>query len=433
MVFIYFVTLKELERQTKVNVNIQVAELQDTFKKGGIDKTVYVFNHMIEQDVEGTSIYLLTDHDGNIVSGNLDRWPRDIDKDGKWINFYIEPENGEREQMMVLARAGTFPGGYSYLVGFSLKRFEDLRKILTDVFSLSLVLIFLLAAFGGIILTQSIARRLELVNQVCKRVINGDVKERVPVSGSGDEFDVLANNFNTMLNWINGLIEGIREVSHNIAHDLRSPLNRLRNRLEMIANTKEVIDVPKDMKGAIGEIDSLINTFNAILRISQAEAGAGIEHFTDFDLSETVQAVVDLYYPLAEAKNIRLTANIPAPIHIFGDKHLLAQAFANLLDNAVKYSSRNSSITVYGKVADGMAEFSVEDAGPGIPEEYHEKVKQRFFRLEVSRTTPGSGLGLSLVDAVVKLHKGELWFHDNKPGLKVVVRFSLGEKINPSM
>jgi len=233
MVFIYFVTFKELDRQTKINVNIQVTELLATYRKGGIDKTVYVFNHMVEQDIDGTSIYLLTDKDGNIVSGNLDRWPSDIDKDGKWINFDIEADNPDEGTIGVLARAGTFPGGYSYLVGFSLKRFEELQKVITEVFNLSFILIFLLAAFGGIILTQSISKRLELVNQACKRVMSGDVKERVPVTGSGDEFDELALNFNTMLNWINGLIDGIREVSHNIAHDLRSPLNRLRNRLEM--------------------------------------------------------------------------------------------------------------------------------------------------------------------------------------------------------
>lgn len=193
----------------------------------------------------------------------------------------------------------------------------------------------------------------------------------------------------------------------------------------MITSKSESVDVPKELKGAIAEIDSLINTFNAILRISQAEAGAGVEHFTDFDVAETMQAVVDLYYPLSEEKNITLEVHLDEPIRIFGDKHLLAQAFANLLDNAVKYSPKETGIKIYGKIHNGVAEFSIIDEGPGIPEKYHEKVKQRFFRLEASRTTPGSGLGLSLVDAVMKLHKGELEFYNNNPGLKVVAKFPL--------
>lgn len=427
LMFIYLETIKEIDTQIKLTINSQIGELSVTFHQDGAEETAKLINDMIEHDTEEMALYLLINKKQKFLAGNLEKWPDNIQQNGKWMTFWIENTGSTRDDkgpIQVLGRAITFKNGTKMLVGYNLKHLEQLQRVILNVLVGSIGITLIVAVTFGFITTHIISRRLETVNQACRLVMKGNLKERINVSGGGDAFDTLAENFNSMLAWISDLIAGIEDISHNIAHDLRSPLSRLRNRLENIVRQEmDPATTLTEIRGSIGEIDTLIQTFNAILRISQAQAGAGIEHFGKCNLAEILHNVIEFYLPLAEEKGLILRARIDDNIEINGDKHLLVQALANLVDNAIKYTPSGGKILIVLLVTTRYIEFSIADNGSGIPEAYYSKVKERFFRLDSSRSTHGSGLGLSLVDAVVKLHGGTMVFADNKPGLKVMITF----------
>jgi signal transduction histidine kinase len=283
---------------------------------------------------------------------------------------------------------------------------------------------------GGMFMTRNMLARVEAVNRTSEQIIHGDLAKRVPVTGSGDEFDQLAANLNAMLDQIERLMAAMRQVADNIAHDLRTPLSRLRARLEVTLLEKpdeaRYADV---LRETIGEADHLLSTFNALLSIAEAEAGSRRDSFEPVDLSEIARDVAELYEPVAEESSLGFETKIADRIMVRGDRHLLSQAIANLLDNALKY-------TPEGKVAlavesrGGKAHIEVADTGPGVPADRRHTVFDRFVRLERSRSTPGNGLGLSLVRAVTSLHEGTIWLEDSivgaeNPGLKVIVELPL--------
>jgi signal transduction histidine kinase len=257
--------------------------------------------------------------------------------------------------------------------------------------------------------------------------MDGDLAGRLPVNGSGDELDRLAESVNLMLARIEQLMAGLREVSDNIAHDLKTPLSRLRNRVE--AALREPYGEPvyrEALERTIEEAEGLIKTFIALLSIAGLEAGAGGENRESLDVSALLRDVAELYEPVAEERGLELKAETDAPIYIRGDRQLLGQAIANLIDNALKYGTVEAEgakpeVEVSAKTRDGMAEIVVTDRGPGVPAPDRERVLDRFVRLEAIRSEPGSGLGLSLVAAVARLHGGSLSLEDNAPGLKVVL------------
>jgi signal transduction histidine kinase len=426
LMFIYFTTLKEVRNQIENTITVQISELTTSLKKRGIKRAVADIRELIEQDTENMSLYLLIDKQGEIIAGNMEAWPEDMNEQEKWNNFNLE-QSGQEDDIEVLARTHVFANNYKLLVGYKLKHLYKIRTVIIKVLLVSLGLSFIIAALCSTLIMRIISRRLSTVNQACTRVIHGNIKDRVHRSGSDDAFDHLAENFNSMLSWINDLIDGIRDVSNNIAHDLRSPLNRLRNRLEnILIHQPDQEQTLHQIQSAIAEIDSLMATFNALLKISQAEAGAGIEQFSLLNLSELTSDVIDFYTPLAEEKEIELSSYIDDDIFINGEKHLISQAFANIIDNAIKYTPAAGTVLIHLSLIHGHAEFSVSDNGTGIPPAYYARVKERFFRLDNSRTTPGNGLGLSLVNAVIKLHQSEIIFSENKPsGLIVTIRIPL--------
>jgi signal transduction histidine kinase len=426
LMFIYFTTLKEVKNQIENTVTVQITELTTTLKKRGVKRTIADIHSLIEQDTENMSLYLLLDKHGEILAGNLKLWPEGLNEKDIWNNFELEQEGQADDYIEVLARTSSSTN-YKLLVGYKLKHLYKLRTIIIRVLLVSLGLSLLIAAICSMFIMQIISGRLETVNQACNRVIHGNIKDRVHRSGSDDAFDHLAQNFNSMLSWINDLIDGIRDVSNSIAHDLRSPLNRLRNRLEnIIIHQPPPHQMISQIQSTINEIDLLMATFNALLKISQAEAGAGIEQFNLLDLSEITADVIDFYTPLAEEKEITLRTFIDDGIQINGEKHLISQAFANIIDNAIKYTPVKGNVTITLSTSAEFAELLVSDNGAGIPPAYYERVKERFFRLDNSRTTPGNGLGLSLVNAVIKLHQSEIIFSENSPsGLTVTVKIPL--------
>ena len=279
----------------------------------------------------------------------------------------------------------------------------------------------LLGLVGGTMMSWSMLRRVEAINETSREIMAGDLSRRVPAHGTGDEFDQLASNLNEMLDKIQTLMDGVRQVSDNIAHDLKTPLARLRNRLEQVREQAPAHDEEKRalIDRAVNEADSLLATFNALLRIARIESGKSRGAFADVDLAALTHDVVELYEPVAEENGQTLSSNINVNKHISGDRDLLFQALANLMDNAVKYTPPGGRLEL--SVADSPAGVAIEvaDSGPGIPAEQRENVFQRFYRLDESRSTPGNGLGLSLVRAVALLHDAEVELRDNAPGLRV--------------
>jgi signal transduction histidine kinase len=279
-------------------------------------------------------------------------------------------------------------------------------------------------------MTRNMLRKVDAVNRTSTQIIHGDLSQRVPLSGTGDEFDQLAQNLNQMLDQIERLMAGMRQVTDNIAHDLRTPLSRLRARLEVTLIEKpDQTRYAEVLRETINEADRLLGTFNALLSIAEAEAGSRRDGFEPVDLSEIARDVAELYEPVADENGLGFETGIADKIMVRGDRLLLSQAIANLLDNALKY-------TPVGKVAlrvdtrAGKARVEVSDTGPGVPPDRRSTVFDRFVRLEGSRSTPGNGLGLSLVRAVAKLHDGEIWLADSlpgaeRPGLKVVLELPL--------
>lgn len=419
MVFIYSTITAELERQLKYDISIQLADLGRKFIRDGVRETAATIEHLVEQDREDNLVLMLIDRNWNIIAGNMETWPGGSTKPSDWITFPVERPSGHMPRK-ALAANSSLPRGYILLVGRKLDAQEKIRSLISDVLFICFGITALLAAVGGLIMSRTIRMRLERVNAVCETVMLGQLQSRVEVTGSADEFDHLAYNVNRMLQRIEELISGVRDISYNVAHDLRTPLNRLRNRMETVLHQDMSLqDQEEHIRACLYEIDELVGTFNSILRISQAEMGAGIEQFNVCKLSDILSNVIDLYRPLAEDRHIHILAEVTPDVFVHGDRHLLSQSFANVLDNAIKYSPVDTQIFVSLESKGELAEVVIKDQGAGVPDTFFERITDKFFRLESSRTTAGNGLGLSLVQAAIKLHQGKLWFANNQPGLAV--------------
>jgi signal transduction histidine kinase len=273
-------------------------------------------------------------------------------------------------------------------------------------------------------MSNGILRRIDTINRTGRAIMAGHLEQRVPVIGSGDEFDQLATHLNTLLDQIQRLMDDMRQVTDNVAHDLRSPLNRLRSRLELTLLTPRANEAyRKAIEQTLCEADAMLATFNALLSIARVEAGARREAWDVIDIGALARDVAELYQPLAEERGLRFTQYIEQGLALRGDRQLLAQAIGNLIDNALKYTPAGGQVELRTLEGHGGVELSVADNGPGIPADARERVLERFVRLDASRATPGNGLGLSMVRAVARLHHAELELSDNWPGLRVTLRF----------
>lgn len=298
------------------------------------------------------------------------------------------------------------------------------RHVLALAMAGGLLVTVALGFVWGLAMANRLLARLDDVNRASREIMEGQFHLRIPLSGSGDEFDRLSENLNAMLDRIGELLTAVRQVSDNIAHDLRSPLTRLRSRLELaLIEAPDPAAQRQAMEEAIAQAETIIATFNALLTIAQAEALAGRGDLGELDLTGLVRDAVELYEPLAEDKSLALRVELAPGVSVRGNRHLLSQAVANLLDNAVKYTPAGGQIRVSLTDAGQGYALTLADSGPGIPEEERENVLTRFYRLDASRNTPGSGLGLSLVAAVARLHGADLRFGGNDPGLSVTLFF----------
>jgi signal transduction histidine kinase len=315
-------------------------------------------------------------------------------------------------------------GNLRLLVGRDVRDLERTRSLIIGALGWGLAISVGLALAGGLMMTSSMVRRIEDINDTSREIVEGDLARRIPASGAGDDFDKLVANLNGMLDRITGLMETVRQVSDNIAHDLRTPLTRLRSRLEIARG--QLGDASPEARAAVEqateEADGLLATFNALLRIARIEAEQRREGFAAVDLRALLGDVAELYEPVAAERGQTITLSVGPVPAVQGDRDLLFQAVANLVDNAIKYTPDGGRIVLGLEAAAGAVTLSVADTGPGIPPDQRERVFDRFHRLEASRSTPGSGLGLSLVRAVARLHGATIGLTDNSPGLRVALR-----------
>ena len=429
--FIYVTTVGFIDRQINATITAEINGLSESYREHGLSGLVEVIEERIAADRTGDSIYLLTDSDYQPVTGNLPRWPSDVERQGRWASFDIPPKEDQKDQGgaapgSVRAMSFLLSEGYHLLVGRNLRERQNFENLIEQSLIWSVIITIALAVLGGVIMSRDMRRRLDSINATTMRIMRGALHERIPVIGTDDEFDRLSINLNNMLQQIDRLMLAMREVSDNVAHDLRSPLTRLKSRLEITLLTQKSPEQYRQaIEHAVQETDHILTTFNALLSIAQAEGGAARGEMEVVDLATLCADVGELYEPLAEAKQLALHTALASSAPIKGNRHLLFQAITNLVDNAIKYSTPGGEVVLSVAVTGDIVEVVVADRGPGIPEADRERVLQRFVRLEQSRTTPGNGLGLSLVTAVMTLHDGTLELGDNQPGLKAVLHLPL--------
>jgi signal transduction histidine kinase len=369
-------------------------------------------------------IYLVTDPDGKPLAGNIAAWPAGVPIHSGWLSFALERTiNGRSEVHPARGRLFIIPGGYRLLVGRDISDAAAFRSEVRTTLLWAGAIALGIGLIGGTVMSRNLLRRVEQVNRTSERVMAGNLSDRIPLRGTSDEFDQLAANLNRMLDQIERLMTAMREVTDDVAHDLRTPLSRLRTRLERaLADPSAGTSQNEAIRAAIDEADRLLATFNALLRIAELESGARLDQTAPVDLAEVARSAADLYEPVAEEKGFALSVVAEPGVRISGDWHLLSQALANLLDNALKYAGGGQiEMRVFHK--DRQAILEVADQGPGIPEADRHSVLDRFVRLEPSRTTPGNGLGLSLVRAIARRHEGSVTLEDNRPGLRVRLQF----------
>jgi signal transduction histidine kinase len=421
--FIYWSTVSYMGQQTDAIIDAEISGLAERYQLTGLAGLTSLIRERLSRRPVGSSIYLLTDRDFDPLVGNLDRWPPAPETPDGWIDFRLE-EGASTNGAVRRARARAFMlrGGFHLLVGRDMRDLDTIRGLIVRTLIWGLAITVILALAGGVMMTRSMVRRIETINEASREIMTGDLSRRIPTSGTGDDFDRLTDNLNSMLDQIEMLMDDVRRVSDNIAHDLRTPLARLRNRLEELTlRNADAGHSRMTVEQTILEADKLLATFNALLRIARIESDGYRAGFAQVDLASLLRDVAELYEPLVEEKGQHLTKKLTADVSIDADRDLLFQAIANLLDNAIKFTPVGGGIELALNTEQGATQIIVADSGPGIPSTDRDKVFQRFYRLEASRTTPGSGLGLSLVAAVAKLHHMQVRLMDNHPGLRVVL------------
>lgn len=425
--FIYWRTTGSLATLSDETISAEVQGLGEQYKRFGILGLRTIIQERAARQSLRNSLYLLTAGDVP-MAGNLTRWPPDaVGTQPNWINFtYQREDDADREKRPGRAYQISLPGNYKLLVGRDTKEVNAIGDAVRSTLLWAVGITALIGIVGGVWMSRNVLRRLETINRTSRDIMSGDLTRRIPVMGNRDELDGLATNLNQMLEQIERLMMGMREVADNIAHDLRTPLNRLRNKLEgaLIGNQSRE-ETMVALESAIAEADGLISTFNSLLLIAEAETGAHRDTLEPVDLSEVIHDIADLYEPVAEDRGITLKFIAPAKVMVRGNRSLLARAAANLVENALKYSPKGGVVTVSAGAngRDHRPTFSVRDTGPGIPEGDRERVLDRFVRLERARNTPGSGLGLSLVAAVARMHDAAIKLEDARPGLLATLTF----------
>jgi signal transduction histidine kinase len=433
-------TRRLINEQIMTSVNAEVGEINNIYARRGLQGLVGTIGNRALRP--GANLYLVTAPNGQALRGNIESLAPGVMATTGWSEtFYRRLEDQDTADHRALVNVTELSNGFRLLIGRDLEERRRLFSIVAQAAQWSVLVVIVLGLGGGIFVARRVLRRIDAMTGTTQRIMAGDLSGRLPVGRSGDELDRLAENLNAMLERIEALMVGLKEVSDNIAHDLKTPLTRLRNRAEeALAKASNEAEYRAALERTIEESDGLIRTFNALLMIARAESGQARGNMDDFDAADVAQGIHELYEPLAEDSGLTLHVKT-APARLHGNRELISQALANLVENAIKYgqpapalqplsAEATSADAVAGNGKDVLIEarrdgdqvlLSVTDRGPGIPEADRGHAVERFVRLEASRTQPGSGLGLSLASAVATLHGGALKLSDAQPGLRATL------------
>jgi signal transduction histidine kinase len=445
-------TRRLITEQITSTVNAETGEISDIFGRRGLRGLVFTIENRALRP--GANLYLVTTPNGQAVAGNVGSLAPGVMATSGWSETaYRRLDEQDAADHRALVRVTELSSGFRLLIGRDLEERRRLFDIVAKAAQWSLLIVIVLGLGGGIFVARRVLRRIDAMTGTTQRIMAGDLSGRLPVGRSGDELDRLAENLNAMLERIEALMMGLKEVSDNIAHDLKTPLTRLRNRAEeALAKSGSETEYRTALERTIEESDGLIRTFNALLMIARAESGQARGNMDNFDAADVANGIHELYEPLAEDGGMTLRVKTqPALLH--GNRELISQALANLVENAIKYGkpvpvpqplgadavvgSDSKEILIEARRDGDQVLLSVTDHGPGIPETDRKHAVERFVRLEASRTQPGSGLGLSLASAVATLHGGDLRLADAHPGLSATLaipaRAGVGDRLAAQM
>ncbi len=428
LAYLYYETAGHLDRQAEAELNAEFQELSAAYRGGGLDRLTQAVNEK-RSSARGKFFYLLLDTDGGKISGDFDVLPAPAPV-GQVVDVKFDYDartvDGQPSRRSAEGRISRLSEGGVLMVAYDVGELGEMNRRITEVVWRSAAVGFVLSLIGGVVISRSAAQRAEQLAKTAEDVMGGDLTRRAPVLGSGDEFDRLSEQLNAMLAKLERLVISSRSAGDSIAHDLRSPLTRLRNRLEAgLRDTNS--DGPRSaLVRSIDDVDGVLDTFNAVLRLSRVQAGAS-GSFRRTNVTGITDELAELYQPVCEEKRLAFDYSPESDLFVQADRDLIAQAMSNLMDNAVKYTPEGGAIRLRARRGPtGEVELAVIDSGPGIPPEDRERAVERFVRLEQSRSQPGSGLGLSLASAVAEAHRGRLVLGEGggpreRPGLSATL------------
>jgi len=425
LTYIYWSTTDLIERQMNDTIEAEIRGLSEQYHEEGLTRLVEVVRERSGRGGNPENVYLLADPKFKPLAGNLESWPGAPAIINGWAEVELRRiDDPGGPPHTIRARLFQLAGGFHLLVGRDTAERKDFRRIMEEGILWALVPILLVGLGSGIFVGRYAVRRVDAVAATSREIIKGDLTRRVPLSGSGDEFDRLSRGINEMLEQIDTLMTGMRVVTDSLAHDLRSPLTRAKGSIELALRKETDAETYRSaLEQTNTEIDVILRTFEALINIAEAEAGINRLNLTTLDLSELATDLYEMYQPIAEDAEIELTSDIAEEVGVKGNRQMLGQAIANLLENAVKFTPAGGTINISLSKMDGHPVLEVADSGPGIPEEDRERGLDRCVRLDSSRSAAGSGLGLSLVAAVARLHRAIPALGDNEPGLTVTLTF----------
>jgi signal transduction histidine kinase len=433
LAFLAYQTSIQIQRQQSHAIEREMAQIQLLAAQSGMTTVAFAVQRLADRP--GPGIYYLGDPTGRMVAGNVSDFPPVVlAQVGRYELTYergLEIYGTDEEQTttgIAIVESMELANGMRLVVGRDIGERRDFTAIIFSTFFWGAGAIIVLSIVTGGLTARRVLRRIDAITGTSNKIMSGNLSERVPVTRRNDEFDRVATSLNAMLDRIEQLMGGLKGVTDNVAHDLKTPLTRLRNQAEAALRDH---DNPEAQRAAlettIEESDQLIRTFNALLLIARSEAGTPSGQLDDIDISAVVTDVAELYTPVAEDAGFALHADIVPHLHMRANRELVSQALVNLIENAIKYGKSDDEtrgrIDLSIKADQGSIVIEVADNGPGIPPSERERVFERFVRLEASRTEAGSGLGLSLVAAVVQLHQGSVRLEDNAPGVRAVLTF----------
>ncbi len=421
---IYLATAGDIARQLSSSVEEDLTALKAEYQFGGLDNVVAGILSRMHATQGRTAYYLLQTPDGRLLAGNAGPLPP---KAG-WTDFLAATSGAPGAKGRVMAKAVVLPDGSYLLVGRDATRLDELEHRIIQAFLWGSVATLILAGFGAVLMSMVSLRRVEAITRATEEIMSGNLARRIPDAGGRDEFGRLAMQVNLMLDRIEALMNGLKQVSSDIAHDLKTPMTRLRHGLELTRHKADSVEAYQAaVDRAIAECDLTLRSFDALLRIAQIEAGTRRSGFRPVDLPGLVETILEAYQPVAEESGHLLTAAVAEGTVVRGDQDLLTQMLANLVENALKHTPAGTRIAVMVTPDNDRWTLCVADNGPGVSADERDNLFQRFYRTEAGRAAPGSGLGLSLVAAVAQLHDAPIEISDNEPGLKICVSFAAAE------